>query len=769
MATPISPEDMLDQLQQLAASVMGVEQAPEPVVALCCRVLGSTLATQAPAQRRARREFGGDARAKRLKDVDGMRTNVEHTKGAQAALRFDELRQTLRDADALSTAGADSIVELLGLVSGDRPQGSFASVCSPGGGFSRAPGVLDEEERPDWGLAGWRAAPPPVATGLDCEAEERLLVRDCLYVLQGIDGRYITRDAGEDAVHTVDRLVAPKLSTLDGVREVCELGWLYERCEAFCASTLVNEGRCRGALRAAVRDELSDYYRLVAVLEAQLRDDATPLSLRRLLVWLVEPLERLRLLANACDACAPPDVKGGALCASLARLATHGDERVADLVEGLLAKTAAPVLAGIQRWVCSGRLSPDPAHEFFVQETGEDGDFWASRYELNARMVPTFIAPQVAEKILIVGKTITFLRRCCEDDRPAFAVPNDQAFTYGSHALASVVEEAYQRTNQRVLKALNEDFRLLDHLKALESCVLLAQGDFAMQLVDGLDAAAAKRRGAFGSSGADAVAALDNAIKSSNAARLHPSAVQRLKVVVQEGADISFGLDYDATPPIDAIVDADARTFYAQSFHALRARRRVEARLTDAWRSLALARRVRGLGTMEKRALRKAALARNEMATLSATVSAHVADAFAGAWKRLEEDVNAAQGLDEVRRAHRAYLDSIASDALFAPRNTVRDEDVPPDEDLAAGALATHLEATLAAAQRFCALVDAFVADAVAGDARAITLADRLDDSTQHFKAAARRFTRLLKRASEDEPEATKLAFRLEVVGGVGE
>ena len=74
-----------------------------------------------------------------------------------------------------------------------------------------------------------------------------------------------------------------------------------------------------------MRDELSDYYyRLVAVLEAQLRDEG--LSLRRLLVWLVEPLERLRLLANACDACAPQNLQGGALCASLARLATHGDD-----------------------------------------------------------------------------------------------------------------------------------------------------------------------------------------------------------------------------------------------------------------------------------------------------------------------------------------------------------------------------------------------------------------------------------------------------------
>ena len=92
------------------------------------------------------------------------------------------------------------------------------------------------------------------------------------------------------------------------------------------------------------------------------------------------------------------------------------------------------------------------------------------------------------------------------------------------------------------------------------------------------------------------------------------------------------------------------------------------------------------------------------MATLSATVSAHVADAFAGAWKRLDQDVSKADGLDAVRRAHRAYLDAIASDALFAPRSGIPEEGVPPDEDLAAGALATHLEAVLQAAQRFCAL-----------------------------------------------------------------
>ena len=128
----IAPEDMLEQLNKLAASVMGVRDAPEPVVALCCRVLGSTLATRAP-----RRDSSS---TQRLRDVDALRTKVEKAKGARAALRFDELRTQLRDADALSVQGADGLVELLGLVSGDAQTAApFASVCRTGGGFSRAP------------------------------------------------------------------------------------------------------------------------------------------------------------------------------------------------------------------------------------------------------------------------------------------------------------------------------------------------------------------------------------------------------------------------------------------------------------------------------------------------------------------------------------------------------------------------------------------------------------------------------------------------------
>jgi len=55
-------------------------------------------------------------------------------------------------------------------------------------------------------------------------------------------------------------------------------------------------GGCMGqALCSSLEDDLLDYFRLIAVLEAQLNQNRTSLTLRRLSVWSQDPLERLRV------------------------------------------------------------------------------------------------------------------------------------------------------------------------------------------------------------------------------------------------------------------------------------------------------------------------------------------------------------------------------------------------------------------------------------------------------------------------------------------
>ena len=140
-------------------------------------------------------------------------------------------------------------------------------------------------------------------------------------------------------------------------------------------------------LAAGLQDELGEYFRLVAVLQAHVAGDmrragegggsAPPgpegggqeLTLRRLLVWVQEPTRRLRTMALLCDAAessvaspaggsvasslggAPVLLKGGELATAMCAHARHGDPVVFALVRRVL------------RPVCSPRcptLNPEP-------------------------------------------------------------------------------------------------------------------------------------------------------------------------------------------------------------------------------------------------------------------------------------------------------------------------------------------------------------------------------------------------------------------------
>ena len=60
----------------------------------------------------------------------------------------------------------------------------------------------------------------------------------------------------------------------------------------------------------------------------------------------------------------------------------------------------------------------DPRGEFFVvsDPAVSEEDLWRHRYRLDHDMRPPFISEATAADILRIGKSINFLRRCCDDD-----------------------------------------------------------------------------------------------------------------------------------------------------------------------------------------------------------------------------------------------------------------------------------------------------------------------------------------------------------------
>ena len=91
------------------------------------------------------------------------------------------------------------------------------------------------------------------------------------------------------------------------------------------------------------------------------------LTLRRLVVWLAEPLIRMRGLAGIAEATAHRE--GGELINAVDALAQHGDVLVQHFVSRALEQMCQPLFEMARDWVFNGRLS-NAGHEFFISSNG---------------------------------------------------------------------------------------------------------------------------------------------------------------------------------------------------------------------------------------------------------------------------------------------------------------------------------------------------------------------------------------------------------------
>jgi len=70
----------------------------------------------------------------------------------------------------------------------------------------------------------------------------------------------------------------------------------------------------------------------------------------------------------------------------------------------------------IKQWMIEGEIN-DPFGEFFVEINPliSDDKLWTEKYKLNYIMIPSFLTNSLANKILLTGKAVNFIRRCCSE------------------------------------------------------------------------------------------------------------------------------------------------------------------------------------------------------------------------------------------------------------------------------------------------------------------------------------------------------------------
>ncbi|KAJ7975986.1 Gamma-tubulin complex component [Quillaja saponaria] len=536
------------------------------------------------------------------------------------------------------------------------------------------------------------------------EVSEEVLVRDVLYACQGVDGKYVKFDNKADAYLLSDLIKVPR-ATRTMVRKLCDLGCLFKKVTGYISQSMdrfpaEDVGTIGQAFCAALQDELSEYYKLLAVLEAQsmnpiplVSETATSgnyLSLRRLAVWFAEPIVKMRLKADLVDKCRV--LRGGAMAGAIHLHAQHGDPLVHEFMRQLLRRVCSPLFDMVRRWVLEGELEDIFAEFFIVSQPVKAEALWREGYRLQTGMLPSFISPSLAQRILRTGKSINFLRVCCEDrgwaDAATEAAPATGTMTrrggfgYGeTDALESLVDVASKRIDKHLLDVMYKQYKFKEHCLAIKRYLLLGQGDFVQYLMDIVGPELSEPANTISSF--KLAGLLESAIRSSNAQYDDPDILDRLRVKMMphetgdRGWDV-FSLEYDARVPLDTVLTESVMERYLRIFNFLWKLRRVEHALIGAWKTmkpncitshsfnkLQHAVKMQLLST-----LRRCQVLWDEMNHFVSNLQYYIMfEVLEVSWSIFSNEMEVAKDLDDLLAAHEKYLHSIIEKSLLGERS----------------------------------------------------------------------------------------------------
>ncbi|CAM6099365.1 unnamed protein product [Calypogeia fissa] len=542
----------------------------------------------------------------------------------------------------------------------------------------------------------------------ESEVPEGALVRDVVYACQGIDGRYVKFDKEADGFVIEESLKVAK-TTRVLIRRLCEVGWLFRRVRNHISESLEDGpleavGTVGQAFCAALQEELGDYYRLMAVLETQVHNPiplmtneehggngGNYLSLRRLAVWLAEPLMRMRLMAVLVDDC--KTLRGGAMAGAIHMHAQNGDPLIRSFLKRLLRRVCAPLFEMVRRWVLEGEVDDLHGEFFIVAQSVKSEALWREGYQLQTSMLPSFIPEPLAQSILRTGKSINFLRVCCEDQgwakAAATAVASGQASANGggglgygeTDALETLVVEAARRIDRHLIEIVYNRYKFRDQCLAIKRYLLLGQGDFIQYLMDLVGPELSMPANTFSSFKLSGT--LESAIRASNAQYDDSDILDKLRVKMMphddgdRGWDV-FSLDYHAQGPLTTVFTEDVMTKYLRIFNFLWRLKRVEHALSATWQIMKPNCSVARLSaTDDIRAksaltvvLRRCQTLRNEMNHFVTNLQYYIMfEVLEFSWANFCDEMEEAHDLDDLITAHDKYLGSILEKGLLGERS----------------------------------------------------------------------------------------------------
>lgn len=340
---------------------------------------------------------------------------------------------------------------------------------------------------------------------------ESSIIRDLLFVLQGIDGEFIKYSQVDDKykIQTKDFVNRP---TSILISRISELGWILRNIKAYLTeASSLDIGLIEQSFRDAVSEEIKNYYKMLAILETQMSEKISNnggLTLRRLAVWAAEPMHRLKWISFMIEV-----VRNSKTTTSnnhvlqLSSFKMHGNQTIQSLLRGIEDKTSKPLMNMIKNWIFNGQLN-DPFGEFFIKKnplieqkhrivdvgvsSRPDVTYWEweNQYILIDELIPSFISRNYASLILVIGKSMIFLKQIYDDmdwiletSKTFYQKMNIEEINLFDE-LIPVLEKLKDIVHKRVLFYVLDKHNILQHCETIKRYVFLSQGDFINSFID---------------------------------------------------------------------------------------------------------------------------------------------------------------------------------------------------------------------------------------------------------------------------------------------
>jgi len=519
-------------------------------------------------------------------------------------------------------------------------------------------------------------------------SKELKLINELLAILQGFESKILTiKTEGDESWYCLPNESSASIREI--VKRIGEYGIYYKHITSYIENcqkkTELQTGLVVQAFAGALNDEIEKYNSTLCVLHSSFRRSLDPfcktrekLSLSKLRTWIEGPGKKLRLLQQFCFAV--KKVRGGALISEIYKCYRSGSGFVREYTAMILNRICWPIFEMIRQWVILGDLQ-DPFDEFFIlEEQVANEKLWTQKYKLRLKMMPVFIEKKLGKNIVSIGKTINFIRVCCEaedwvDEVQLKYQRKDFSFT-GISELSNMVESMRILTNKVLLKLLFEKYHFFSHVEALKKYLLLGQGDFIQCLLDlispCLDQPASKVRQFTCED------ILRQAISMSNAQYYKPDIIRRLGVrrldafsQSKEQAWNVFCLNYEVDSPINVVFHENVMSKYLRVFTFFLKLKRVKMKLSSIWKLHMSLANQSGIIEEFRELFHNSLMLRHEMWLLVQNMESYLMfDVLETAWKKFLSVSESVEDLTSLIDAHNGYMEEILNKSFLSAESS---------------------------------------------------------------------------------------------------